>query len=98
MKRRPSHGNAHKDRIIFLSGRTHVSPDVLTGNGAYDENHQNIYLDCGSAVATDTSREMGMMSPDWKDGCKTELLIAKDSVEICMRSTESGIRFPRGYY
>ncbi len=85
-------------RIIFLSGHTHVSPNVLTGNGEYDEEHQNIYLDCGSVVATDTSGEMGMMSPDWKDGCRTELFITKDSVEICMRSIESGIRFPRGYY
>lgn len=85
-------------RIIFLSGHTHVSPNVLTGNGEYDETHQNIYLDCGSVVATDTSGETGLMSPDWKDGCKTELVITKDSVEICMRSIESGIKFPRGYY
>ena len=85
-------------RIIFLSGHTHVSPSVLTGNGAYDETHQNIYLDCGSAVATDTSGEMGMMSSDWKDGCETELSVAKDEIEICMRSIETGIRFPRGYY
>ena len=60
--------------------------------------HQNIYLDCGSVVATDISGETGLMSPDWKDGCKTELIVAKDDVEICMSSIESGTRFPRGYY
>ncbi len=85
-------------RIIFLSGHTHVSPNVLTGNGEYDAEHQNIYLDCGSVVATDTSGEEGLMSPDWKDGCITELSIAKDAVEICMKSISSGMKFPRGYY
>ena len=85
-------------RIIFLSGHTHVSPNVLTGNGEYDVKHHNIYLDCGSVVATDTSGELGLMSPDWKDGCKTELVITNDSVEISMSSIESGAKFPRGYY
>ena len=85
-------------RIIFLSGHTHVSPNVSAGNGEFDVKHQNIYLDCGSVVATDISGETGLMSPDWKDGCKTELIAAKDDVEICMSSIESGTRFPRGYY
>lgn len=87
-----------KGRTIFLSGHTHISPNVLAGNGEYDQEHQNIYLDCGSVTATDTSGEIGLMSPDWKDGCKTELLVARDEIEICMSSIESGIRFPRGYY
>lgn len=85
-------------RVIFLSGHTHVSPNVLTGNGEYDEEHQNVYLDCGSVAPTDTSGETGLMSPDWKDGCETELSVTKDEIEICMRSVESGVRFPRGYY
>ncbi len=85
-------------RIIFLNGHTHVSPNVLSGGGEYDEEHQNIYLDCASVVATDTSGESGLMSPDWKDGCKTELTVTKDTVEICMSSIDSGIKFPRGYY
>ena len=87
-----------KGRVIFLSGHTHVSPNILTGNGEYDRAHHNIYLDCGSVVATDTSGEMGLLSPDWKDGCKTELSVTRDEIEICMSSIESGIRFPRGYY
>lgn len=85
-------------RILFLSGHTHVSPNVLTGNGEYEEQHKNIYLDCGSVVATDTSGEMGLMSPDWKDGCRTELTVSTDEVEITMSSIETGIRFPRGYF
>lgn len=85
-------------RIIFLNGHTHVSPNVLRGNAEYDAKHRNVYLDCGSVVPTDISGESGMMSPDWKDGCITELSVADDSVEICMRSIDSGCRFPRGYY
>ena len=84
--------------IIFLSGHTHVSPNVLTENCEYDVEHHNIYLDCGSVVATDTSGEMGLMSPDWKDGCLAELAITQDTVEISMRSVQTGIYFPRGYY
>lgn len=85
-------------RIIFLSGHTHVSPNVLIGSGEYDERHGNIYLDCGSVVDTDISLENGLMAADWKDGCKTELKITRDSLEICMSSISSGMKFPRGYY
>ena len=85
-------------RIIFLSGHTHVSPNMLTGNGKIDAMHRNIYLDCGSVVATDTSGEMGLMAPDWKDGCKTELTITNNTVEIQMSSVVSGSQFPRGCY
>lgn len=85
-------------RIIFLNGHTHVSPNVLRGNAEYDAAHRNIYLDCGSVVSTDTSGEEGLMSPDWKDGCITELSVTDNSFEICMCSIDSGIRFSRGYY
>lgn len=85
-------------RIIFLNGHTHVSPNMLTGNGEYDEKRRNIYLDCGSVVPTDTSGGTEMMSPDWKDGCITELAVNPDQVEICMRSIDTGVRFARGHY
>ena len=85
-------------RIIFLNGHTHVSPNILRGNAEYDAEHRNIYLDCGSAVPTDISGEKEMMSPDWKDGCITELSVTDNSIEICMRSIDSGKSFSRGYY
>ena len=85
-------------RIIFIDGHTHVSPNVLTGNAEYDEAHQNIYFDCASVVSTDTSGEGGLMAPDWKDGCITEMNVSADEVEIRMRSIDSGISFSRGYY
>ena len=87
-----------KGSIIFLSGHTHVSPNRLRGNGEYDEKHRNIYLDCGSVVATDTSGEEGMMAPDWKDGCRTEITVSGELVEITMGSIETGMKYARGYH
>lgn len=84
--------------VLFLSGHTHVSPNVLKGNCEFDRERRNIYLDCASVVPTDTAGENGLMASDWKDGCETELTITKSTVEICMRSIESGVKFPRGYY
>lgn len=84
--------------VIFLSGHTHVSPNLLTGNAEFDRTCGNIYLDCGSAVYTDTSGEQEVMSPDWNEGCVTELSVDDDEVEICMSSITTGIKFPRGYY
>lgn len=49
-------------------------------------------------VATDTAGEQGMMHSDWKDGCKTELIITENEVGICMSFIDSGVKFPRGYY
>lgn len=85
-------------RVIFLSGHTHVSTNVLIGNGEYDRARGNIYLDCASVVPTDTSGEKGMMARDWKDGCETELALSENMVEITMRSIASGVKFSRGYY
>ncbi len=85
-------------KILFLSGHTHVSPNVIHGNGELDEKTDNLYLDCGSVVATDTGGETGLMAPDWKDGCITELAVTSDAVEIRMKSVETGQAFPRGYY
>ncbi len=84
--------------ILFLSGHTHVSPNLITRIGEYDKNTRNIYLDCGSVVPTDLSGETGLTGPDWKDGCITELYVSRNETEIRMRSIETGILFPRGYY
>lgn len=86
------------ERVVFLSGHTHVSPNVLWGNAEYDAERENIYLDCASAVTTDISGETGLMAPDWNDGCITELCITQDAVEIHMSSISSGTDFARGYY
>lgn len=87
-----------KGHVIFLNGHTHASPNRLSGNAEFDEKRCNVYLDCGSVVITDVSGENDLMSLEWNDGCKTEITVSREAVEICMSSIESGIRFPRGYY
>ena len=84
--------------VIFLSGHTHVSPNVMRGNAEFDRMHKNIYLDCGSVVDTDISGEQGIMSPDWNEGCIVELSVSDNEVEILFSSIKTGIKFPRGYY
>lgn len=84
--------------VIFLNGHTHVSPNLLRGNAEYDIANRNVYIDCGSVVPTDILGESGLMSPEWKDGCITELSVSEHSVRICIRSVDSGTRFSRGYY
>ena len=81
-----------------MNGHTHVSPNVLIGNVDYDQEHANIYIDCESVVATDTSGETGLKAPEWKNGCKTELILTAQSVVICMSTIKTGIKLPRGYY
>ena len=88
----------HCGNVIFLSGHTHVSPNVIRGGGEQDEKTGNIYLDCGSVVATDTGGEEGLMAPDWKDGCITEMTVYPNGIDITIRSIESGMNYPRGYY
>lgn len=85
-------------KIIFLSGHTHVSPNIMTGNAEFDETHGNIYLDCGSVVDTDTSGEKGLMSSNWNEGCISELSVTDHETEICISSIKTGIKFSRGYY
>ena len=84
--------------ILFLSGHTHVSPNLPRGSADWDAERNNIYLDCGSAVETDTGGGQELMAPDWQDGVVTELAVSEDAVEISMRSVKTGVRFPRAYY
>lgn len=85
-------------RVIFLSGHTHISPNIMKGSAEWDEEARNLYLNCGSLVDTATEGDAELMSGDWKDGCITKLSLARDVVEISTCSASSGIRFPRGYH
>lgn len=84
--------------IIFVSGHTHVSPNVMHGCAEYDYERKIIYLNSGSVVTTSLERESGLMDPGWADGCVTEIRVSEAAVEISMRSVIDGFRFPRGYY
>ena len=87
------HGN-----IIFLSGHTHVSPNVLKGCVDWNIGRRNIYINCGSVVPTDIAKDKVLSPPEWKDGILTELSVSENSVEILMKSAVRGINYPRGYY
>lgn len=84
--------------IIFLSGHTHISPNLLSDNGAQNDKTGNIYLDCGSVADTHMEGLNSLSASDWKDGCITELVLSENLVEICMKSIDTGKKFPRGYY
>lgn len=84
--------------ILFLSGHTHVSPNVTKGSAEWDVGRNNLYLNCGSVVDTATEGDNGLMAADWKDGCIIELSISERHIEIDMPSVTSGAHFPRGYY
>lgn len=84
--------------VLFLSGHTHVSPNVTRGSAEWDEGRNNLYLNCGSVVDTATEGDDGLMAADWKDGCITELAISGNMIEIDTRSVTSRTHFPRGYY
>lgn len=85
-------------KTIFISGHTHISPNVTRGCVEYDSGRNIIYINSGSVVTTSLEREGGIMDPGWADGCVTELRISDTEVEISMRSAADGLRFPRGYY
>ena len=84
--------------ILFLSGHTHVSPNLTRGTAEWDDERHNLYLNCGSVVDTATDGDGGLMSADWKDGCVTELKVSVDAIEIDTRSVVTGTHFPRAYY
>lgn len=84
--------------MLFLSGHTHVSPNVIRGSAEWDDKRNNLYLNCGSVVDTAAEGENGLMAADWKDGCVTELTVSKDAIEIDTRSVATGTHFPRGCY
>lgn len=88
----------HTGNIIFISGHTHISPNVMGGCVEYNPERNIIYLNSGSVVTTSMGKECGLMDPGWTDGCITRIRISGTEVEISMRSAADGLQFPRGYY
>ena len=40
--------------VLFLSGHTHASPNLIKGSAEWDKDRNNLYLNCGSLVDTAT--------------------------------------------
>lgn len=84
--------------IIFVSGHTHISPNVTGGCVEHNPDRNIFYLNSGSIVTTSMGTEDELMDPGWADGCITRIRISNTEVEICMRSVVDGSWFSRGYY
>ena len=88
-----------QQRLIFLSGHTHFSPNNLQGCVEYRPNEKSIYLDLGSVRPTAlNSKEELLLPSEWASGVYWELSLTKSTIEICARSVHTGVRFSRGYY
>ena len=84
--------------IIFISGHTHLSPNVPSGCVDYDSMKGNLYINDGSICPVDLKSPEAILPSEWSDGCYTEMVIYQDSMEIIMRNLHSGSRISRGYY
>lgn len=84
--------------VIFLSGHTHLSPNIPGGCVEYDDTRSNLYINDGSVCPVDIKSHETILPPEWADGCYTELVLYEDCVEIIMRFQRSGRRISRGYY
>ena len=87
-----------KKKIIFISGHTHLSPNVPSGCVDYDSVKENLYINDGSVCPVDLKSPEVILPSEWSDGCYTEMMVYKDSMEIIMRYLRSGKRISRGYY
>ena len=89
--------DAHRN-IIFLSGHTHFSPNVLEGCVEYDKEGKRIYINDGSVCPTQIRQEEPMIPAEWVSGMFVEMRIHGQSVELISRSVGSGLKYARGYY
>ncbi len=84
--------------IIMLSGHTHLSPSLDSGNVYMDSEHNNIYINCGSIRPTELGDE-GLLAPkDWVDGNNVEFTLTENMIEIKMKQINQGKYISRGYY
>lgn len=84
--------------IIFLSGHTHFSPNVLEGCVEYDKEGKRIYINDGSVCPTQFRQEEPMVPAEWVSGMFVEIRVDGQEVELLSRGAGSGMKYPRGYY
>lgn len=94
-------------QILFISGHTHLSPNISEGCVEYEEKSRRLYLNDGSVCPTGMKAEKrtgwaeSLIPGDWVDGVYWELLLPEGGegrLELCARSVHTGLRYPRGYY
>ncbi len=89
--------DAH-ERVIFLSGHTHLSPNLNSGVVSFDTERNNLYINCGSIRPTELGKEAVNACDDWKEGNVVELMIKEKSLEVHMRTIHTRKQISRGCY
>lgn len=87
-----------QENFIFLSGHTHLSPNIPTGCVDYESNGSRLYINTGSIRPTDVKTDEPLVPADWKDGAVLHLKISGASIELCSKSILTGKKYPRSYY
>lgn len=86
------------EHVIFLSGHTHLSPNLDSGVVSFDSARHNLYVNCGSIRPTELGKEAALALPEWKEGNVVELRIMETALEIRMRTIHTRKWISRGYY
>lgn len=84
--------------VIFISGHTHVSPNILWGCTEYDREKNNLYLNAGSICPTTLKDAEPLMPTEWADGNVTELSVGNHQVEVKGFLLRSNKKISRSYY
>lgn len=86
------------EHVIFLSGHTHLSPNLDSGVVSFDSARKILYINCGSIRPTELGKEAASALPEWKEGNVVELRIMETALEVCMRTIHTRKWISRGYY
>ncbi|MCD8022034.1 MAG: metallophosphoesterase [Lachnospiraceae bacterium] len=85
------------EHVIFLSGHTHLSPNLDSGVVSFDSARSNLYVNCGSIRPTELGKEAAPALPEWKEGNVVELRIMEKALEVRMRTIHTRKCISRGF-
>ncbi len=89
--------DSHRN-VLFLSGHTHLSPNLNSGTVYCDQDKPNVYINCGSIRPTELGQE-GILAPaEWVDGNTVELILCEHSLTIRMYALHENKWISRGNY
>lgn len=86
------------EKIIFISGHTHVSMESPTGCVGFDEARNNTYINDGSIRPTTLLTAEGLPEAEPADGNVVELLIGEIRTTLTEISVRTGQKIARGHY
>ncbi|MCU6735688.1 metallophosphoesterase family protein [Diplocloster agilis] len=87
-----------QEKFIYLSGHTHLSPNIPAGCAEHESAGSRIYINTGSVRPTDLKTNEPLIPSDWKDGTILDLNITEETIEIITKSIQTGTKYPRAYY